>query len=590
MLPFLRHSRSNAASADASFNSNSNRLIKSALMLLLPFVAILILAPFAAVQGQTLTIDLLKPPDNSNCFNKGATNVSLFYTGTGIAAGTMVQAQLSDSNGNFSPVNVIGTKKFGNPPVKGNTSGVPPANGYLIRLFAEISPGDTIFSTNTQAFGIVAPLISTYAGPNQALCGATSTTLAAAPLPAFATGAWLAQAGDGLGVFSDPTSPTSTFSGTAGITYSLRWQINNACKSRAFDNVQVTFNNGGNPPTLTLSGRNASGCGGGVITATTSGGTPPYEWTVAAPDSANYTHSATQYTVSKLPPGFYSVRVTDTARCTSVDTITLGQTAAPTVTYTKVFASTCHQDDGSISLTPAGAGPFTFRWTSDKGFSSTNQDLTGLVPADYTAIITDALKCGIALSDVTIKLANPLGVNVLTRTHPTTCLQSDGSLTLYRIGGVYDGITPIQFSLSGNGMSAGPQTSPLFTGLMAGTYTGTVIDSKGCTASNDNISLTCASTIAANNNSIEETQIDNSNAIRATTFPNPSNTDFTLTLGSTSKQPVEIKVIDLYGRSVYHTKGTAGQSYRFGHAFSAGVYVVQIIQGSKIMTVKVVKE
>ena len=66
------------------------------------------------------------------------------------------------------------------------------------------------------------------AGPDQtgaSTCGLTTVVLAG-NTPAIGTGAWTVVSGAG-GSFGTATSPSSSFSGTAGTTYTLRWTISN---------------------------------------------------------------------------------------------------------------------------------------------------------------------------------------------------------------------------------------------------------------------------------------------------------------------------------------------------------------------------
>jgi hypothetical protein len=76
------------------------------------------------------------------------------------------------------------------------------------------------------------------AGPNQSLCGATSAVLAG-NAPVVGTGLWSIISGSG-GSFVTPTSPTSTFNGTNGTTYTLRWTISNGTCTSA-DDVVISF-------------------------------------------------------------------------------------------------------------------------------------------------------------------------------------------------------------------------------------------------------------------------------------------------------------------------------------------------------------
>jgi hypothetical protein len=54
-------------------------------------------------------------------------------------------------------------------------------------------------------------------------------------------------------------------------------------------------------------------------------------------------------------------------------------------------------------------------------------------------------------------------------------------------------------------------------------------------------------------------------------------------------EPVEIKVFDIYGRLIYQTKGALDDKYTFGEHFTVGVYIVKILQGESVATIKIVK-
>jgi hypothetical protein len=45
----------------------------------------------------------------------------------------------------------------------------------------------------------------------------------------------------------------------------------------------------------------------------------------------------------------------------------------------------------------------------------------------------------------------------------------------------------------------------------------------------------------------------------------------------------------MYGEKVLMTKGSAGDTYRFGANWRSGTYIVQIIQGDNIKTLKLIK-
>ncbi len=71
--------------------------------------------------------------------------------------------------------------------------------------------------------------------------------------------------------------------------------------------------------------------------------------------------------------------------------------------------------------------------------------------------------------------------------------------------------------------------------------------------------------------------------------PNPSKSSFTLIVTGDEKLPIELRVLDMYGRAVHQAKGPANQQYVFGENFAAGLYVAEVIQGNNIKTIKMVK-
>lgn len=58
--------------------------------------------------------------------------------------------------------------------------------------------------------------------------------------------------------------------------------------------------------------------------------------------------------------------------------------------------STYGENDGEIDLMVlGGAGPYDYSWIGPDGFTSTEEDLSGLAPGTYTVTVTDAF-CGVA--------------------------------------------------------------------------------------------------------------------------------------------------------------------------------------------------
>jgi len=79
------------------------------------------------------------------------------------------------------------------------------------------------------------------AGTDQLDVQGTTTTLAGNS-PALGTGTWILLSGSG-GNIAEPSNPSSTFSGTEGVSYELQWTITNDCGTSS-DNVIISFAGG----------------------------------------------------------------------------------------------------------------------------------------------------------------------------------------------------------------------------------------------------------------------------------------------------------------------------------------------------------
>ncbi len=72
-------------------------------------------------------------------------------------------------------------------------------------------------------------------------------------------------------------------------------------------------------------------------------------------------------------------------------------------------------------------------------------------------------------------------------------------------------------------------------------------------------------------------------------YPNPSANEFNLTLQGGSTDKVTIMVYTFDGRMVFKTVGLSNSRYSFGNNFAPGIYILKVIQGNNIQTLKVVK-
>ena len=129
----------------------------------------------------------------------------------------------------------------------GITTWTPPT-GYSGTSMLTLIPygGSCTVESDTKQIEVTATPTAAAAGSDQVVCGMTATL--AGNTPAVGTGAWSIISGTG-GTVTTPSSPASTFTGTAGTTYVLRWTIaNGTCTSS--DDVSITFNTLPSSPTV----------------------------------------------------------------------------------------------------------------------------------------------------------------------------------------------------------------------------------------------------------------------------------------------------------------------------------------------------
>jgi gliding motility-associated-like protein len=93
------------------------------------------------------------------------------------------------------------------------------------------------------------------AGPDQTVCGEATLQ---GNTPVHGTGTWTIVSGTG-GVIADSSSPVSTFSGTGGTSYTLRWTISNGACTSSVDEVMITFDD--DTPTTANAGNDLEICG-----------------------------------------------------------------------------------------------------------------------------------------------------------------------------------------------------------------------------------------------------------------------------------------------------------------------------------------
>ncbi len=124
----------------------------------------------------------------------------------------------------------------------------------------------------------------------------------------------------------------------------------------------------------------------GTAQASASGGTMPYTYL--------WSNGMVSASISNLPPGNYSVTITDANNCTKTAAATVAAfNCSLQINLTSQDASCPNTANGSAQVTnvPGGSGPFEYLW-SNGGTSATAPNL---LPGNYGVTVTDANGCTI---------------------------------------------------------------------------------------------------------------------------------------------------------------------------------------------------
>lgn len=204
----------------------------------------------------------------------------------------------------------------------------------------------------------------------------------------------------------------------------------------------------------------------GAVSATAGGGSAPYTYA--------WSNGSTSDNILNVPAGVYTLTVTDNNGCTNPANYTVNQPATyPSISFLTTQVSCFGGSDGSIDMTPAGGTPgYNYQWfnASNSVMPITLQDLTGIPSGSYTVEVTDSKGCSVSGNVSITQPSAPIKDNP-TLTHILCYGQATGSI----ISGISGGTPSYTYSWS-NGAS-----TPNLTNVVAGTYTLTVTDSKGCT-------------------------------------------------------------------------------------------------------------
>jgi hypothetical protein len=273
-----------------------------------------------------------------------------------------------------------------------------------------------------------------------------------------ATGLATVQGAGGSGVYSyawSSGSLTATATGLVAGSYTVTVTDSDGCSATSSISVNEPAPLAANSSTTPQS---IVDLNDGTATANPSGGTAPYSYL--------WNNLQTTQTISGLPPGAYTLTVTDGKGCTFTEAANVNRfncvlTGTISINQVSCFGGA----DGGFSVQLSNAVPPIIY--NLPGSNTAVAD--GLAAGTYTALVRDSTTCSLLF---TVNLTQPTQVSVAELFHQDVQCPTDtnGSLTIAPNGGVQ----PYQYGWS-NG-----STDDTASGLGVGEHTITLTDAKGC--------------------------------------------------------------------------------------------------------------
>ncbi|MES2139779.1 MAG: PKD domain-containing protein [Bacteroidota bacterium] len=327
--------------------------------------------------------------------------------------------------------------------------------------------------------------VSANAGLDKTVCKQNPITTLNGSVAGANGGIW----SGGGGIFG-PTNTTlsATYSPTpaeltAGfVDLTLTTTGSGACPA-ASDIVRINYINFTGTVSFTQTPVSCFGGTDGSATVSIAGGMPTYTY------SWNTSPAQSTPTATNLAMGTYSVTISNSLGCTSINPVTITQPTplalGSAITHVLCFGG----NNGSISISPTGGtGPYTYLWSN----GSTASLISNLTAQSYTVTVKDFKNCPITS---TYTINQPSAISILLTPAHVSCFNGSNGTASSTVSG---GTSPYNYNWSSGA------TSPTASGLQAGAITLTVTDMLGCFKSNS-VTITQPTAVLASTLKTNET-------------------------------------------------------------------------------------
>jgi gliding motility-associated-like protein len=329
-----------------------------------------------------------------------------------------------------------------------------------------LAPGTyNIGITNTFGCTVTTPVtVGTNAGPSNitltptnASCGLSNGSFTFAS-PIGGTGPYTYAFNGGA------FTAVSPITGLTAGTYSVSVRDVNGC---IFTKTVAVASSAG--PSGIAGTSTPAGCGltNGTYNVTgVTGGTPAYTFSVDGVATGSLT--------SNLAPGTHTISTSDAVGCTFSTTFIIGSTTGPTSATINSTNASCGSANGTSTISAVVGGTPTYSYSFDGGAFTTSTIGTGLTAGPHNITIRDANSCTVTVNYNVLNSGSP-NATIVGSTAALCNGASNGSFTVSASGGsggpfTYTLTSPFQTNSTG-----------IFNGLVASTYTVIARDNAGCT-------------------------------------------------------------------------------------------------------------
>ena len=255
---------------------------------------------------------------------------------------------------------------------------------------------------------------------------------------------------------------TATISGTNGCLSTASYVINNGPAPIAANATIVSPLCRGGRGSISIS---PSGGNGGTYTA-------------------HWSNGASGMSITNLTPGQYAVTITDHSSCSAIKTFTMDSGAVINASA-NITSPICTSANGSIQLSSSnGKGPYHYQWST--GDTASNRG--NLSAGTYIVTVTDANSCTTTRSYTITATMRPVTLSVSSVSD--TCGSGRGSVSL--------SVTSVASAAPFSYIWSNNATTSSISGLAANSYTVSVTDANGCSASSSATVSNYISTISTN--------------------------------------------------------------------------------------------